>query len=281
MLIAQITDLHIGVDGDIGAKDNYKRLQKTLETLENLHPRPDLVLATGDLTETGSIDAYRLLKRMFEATPFEIWPCLGNHDRRYPFRKIFSSHLFDGDHVRYAVDAGDMRIVVVDTLSEGAHGGSFSSEQAEWLDDLLAQSDRPTIIAQHHPPAYTGIAWMTAHADDPWVTRFRDVVSKHSHVKKIIAGHIHRQMERPFAGASLVVSGATAAQLNLDLSPMDPQHHDGRPLVVNEPPAFTLHFWDGEEVVSHRGVVGNFDTLLDYNASMQSKMVDVYKVKAE
>jgi 3',5'-cyclic AMP phosphodiesterase CpdA len=280
MLIAQITDLHIGVDGDEGARENYRRLRNTLDALVNMQPQPDLVIATGDLVESASEDAYRLVKRMFEGAPFDVWPCLGSHDRRYPFRKTFSSSLFDGEFVQYAVDAGDVRIVIVDTLSEGARGGSFSSRQAEWLDDLLAQApDRPTIIAQHHPPVFTGISWMTAHGDDPWVARYRDVISRHSHVKKIITGHARRPMERPFAGTSLIVAGAIAAPVSLNLSPLDPEKCDGRTLVVNEPPSFALHFWDGEEVVTHRGVVGDFDAVVDYDASVQRQMADIFPAK--
>ena len=280
MLIAQITDLHVGVGRDTGARDNYLRLQQVLKTLEQLRPKPDLVLATGDLSESGSIDSYRLLKRLFDATPLEIWPCLGNHDRRYPFRKVFSDKLFDGDHVRYAIDAGDLRIIVLDTLSEGVHGGSFTSAQADWLDQLLARApDRPTLIAQHHPPVYTGIDWLTAYPDEPWVKRYRAVIERHQQVKKILTGHVHRQLERPFAGASLVVTGATSAQVGLDLSRLDPDKADHRPLIVDEPPAFSLHFWDGEEVVTHRGVAGAYKTILDYGPAMQSKMADVFRVR--
>ena len=51
MLIAQITDLHIGTGDDAGAKDNYQRLKQTLETLATLQPRPDLVIAIRRYTE--------------------------------------------------------------------------------------------------------------------------------------------------------------------------------------------------------------------------------------
>ena len=280
MLIAQITDLHIGVDGDIGAKDNYQRLLKVFDRLQKMQPQPDLILATGDLTETGSVEAYRLLKRMFDATPFEIWCCMGNHDRRAGFRKVFGDDCFDGDYLQYVVDTEDLRIIVLDTLGEGIHGGNFSKEHAMWLDNLLSQQpDRPTLIAQHHPPIYTGIAWMTAYPDQPWVERYRAVINQHPQVKKIITGHIHRPIERQFAGANLCVTNATAAQVGLDLSPIDPDDHDGRPLIVDEPPGFSLHFWDGEEIVTHRGVAGDFTTIVDYGPSMQPKMNEVFKVR--
>jgi 3',5'-cyclic AMP phosphodiesterase CpdA len=280
MLIAQISDLHIGVEGDIGAKDNYERLLQTFETLKKLQPQPDIVIATGDLTESGSVEAYRLLKRMFDATPFEIWPCMGNHDRRAGFRKVFSDDLFDGDYLQYAIDTDELRIIVLDTLGEGIHGGDFTEDQAEWLDALLSDAPtKPTVIALHHPPIYTGIAWMTAYPDDPWVVRLRGVIEKHPQVKKMISGHIHRTLSRKFAGTSVCVSNATAAQVGLDLSPIDPDKHDDRPLIIDEPPGFTLHFWDGEEIVTHRGLVGDFPTIVGYGPNFVPVMNDVFKVR--
>ncbi len=252
MLIAQLSDLHIGVGRDLNARENFRRLQQALQTLENLSPEPDLVLVTGSLTQSASIDAYRLLQRIFEATSLQVWPCLGIHDRRYPFRKVFGKDYFDGDYVQYAVDAGELRIIAVDTLAEGVEGGSFSSAQAVWLDEVLSlAADRPTLIAQHHAPMSSDLADVTTSQDEPWMHRLNDVISRHPQVKKIMSGHHQHSIERPMAGLA-------NTRLASNFAPRELAPEQSSTRIVQAPPAFSLHFWDGDEVITRQSTVGVF-----------------------
>ena len=51
MIIAQISDLHLRTDGQLlkGKIDTVASLEATIEHLNSLTPRPDPILATGDL----------------------------------------------------------------------------------------------------------------------------------------------------------------------------------------------------------------------------------------
>ena len=63
MLIAQITDIHLGFDRDDPDEFNRRRLDAVLEALTGMTPRPDLLLATGDLVEEPSdLLSYRSLR---------------------------------------------------------------------------------------------------------------------------------------------------------------------------------------------------------------------------
>ena len=67
MLIAQITDIHLGFDPDDPAEFNRRRLDQVLERLCKMEPQPDLLLATGDLTDKGvDISEHKLRKKMDE-----------------------------------------------------------------------------------------------------------------------------------------------------------------------------------------------------------------------
>jgi Icc protein len=90
MLIAQITDLHIGFEADNPDELNVQRLRAVLESLRALDRAPDLVLATGDLTDNGTLQSYKDLKAIFEDCPWPVWPSLGNHDVRDNFYSGFS-----------------------------------------------------------------------------------------------------------------------------------------------------------------------------------------------
>ena len=54
MLIAQITDIHIGFDKSNLDEHNMVRLRAVLDHLINGPNRPDLMLLSGDLTEDGA-----------------------------------------------------------------------------------------------------------------------------------------------------------------------------------------------------------------------------------
>lgn len=281
MLIAQITDLHIGTGDDVGAEMNYDRLMMVFSRLATLKRQPDAIVATGDLTETGSEQAYRLLKRVYEIVGYEdILPCLGNHDRADAFARVFGREYINAGYCQYTVDLGPVCLVVADTHDEREHGGVFCAQRAAALDAMLAEvSDKPVLLALHHPPLVPGLGWMGAKSmDEPWVERLRAVVSRHPHVRKIIAGHLHRVIDRPFAGSSCIAAAATAPQVHLELAPITSGEADGRPLVIDEPPGFALHLWDGTQFITHHGVAGDFNVILRYHDRFRDVMRDVFQV---
>jgi 3',5'-cyclic AMP phosphodiesterase CpdA len=55
MLIAQISDMHVKADGELLYRriDTAGYLERAVAHLNALDPRPELVLATGDLVEAG------------------------------------------------------------------------------------------------------------------------------------------------------------------------------------------------------------------------------------
>ncbi|WP_310496188.1 phosphodiesterase [Sandarakinorhabdus sp.] len=270
MLIAQVTDIHLGFQPDDPEEMNRKRLDAVVETLLAMSPRPDALLATGDLSETGSVASYQTLKAICDALPFPTYLAIGNHDNRDNFCRIFPDvPRGAAGHVRYSAPLGPLRLVVLDTLEHGRHGGSLDEEQAAWLDETLSASKLPTILVLHHPPIETGNGWMTEDSDAPWVLRLRSVLERHGHVIRIITGHLHRAIVTGWAGTTLTVCPSTAPQVALDFRSLDPDHPDGRDMVVAEPPGFALHYWTGRELVTHFGAGGEHPVLARYNARMQ------------
>ena len=243
MLIAQITDIHLGFEPDNPAEFNRKRLDQTLRTLVAMNPRPDVLLATGDLADTGDDEAsYRRLKKALAGLPFPVWFCMGNHDGRAAFRKHFPEVPTANGFVQYALEDYPLRILVLDTLEEGRHGGGFCETRAAWLAERLAeQPDRPTLIVLHHPPIDSGLSWMSEDPDAPWVRRLHAIVSRHDNIVAMISGHLHRQVVTLWAGTTLAVCPSTAPQVALDLAEIDPDRPDGRPMIVADPPAFAIH----------------------------------------
>jgi Icc protein len=271
MLIAQITDVHLGFEPNNPAEFNRKRLDQTLRTLAAMKPRPDVLIVTGDLADEGDDQvSYRRLKGALSGVPFPVWYCMGNHDSREGFLEHFPHVPAPDGFIQYAVEDFPLRLLVLDTLEVGRHGGGFCEIRAAWLAARLAeQPARPTLIVLHHPPIETGLSWMTENPDALWVERLRAIVSANRNIVGMVAGHLHRPVVTQWAGTTLAVCPSTAPQVALDLDPIDPDKPDGRPMIVADPPAYAIHWWNGEQLISHFDTADEHTVLARYEPALQ------------
>jgi 3',5'-cyclic AMP phosphodiesterase CpdA len=270
MLIAQITDIHLGFDPDNPAEFNRKRLDQVIRTISDMDRKPDLLFATGDLVDRGDTDSYRRLRRALAAVPCPVWLCVGNHDVRENFLEVFPNMPVVDGFVQYVVDHGPLRFIILDTLEEGRHGGAFCATRAAWVRARLAEEpNKPTVIVLHHPPIETGIEWMSTDPDEPWVSELEAALAGHDQIVGMICGHIHRSIVTSWAGRQLAICPSTAPQVALTLSPMDPDAPDGRPMIIADPPAYALHYWNGRALVSHFDNSDEHVVLARYDMTMQ------------
>jgi len=105
----------------------------------------------------------------------------------------------------------------------------------------------------HHPPFATGIAHMDRYGLRD-AAAFAEIVSLNQQIERILCGHLHRAIDRRFAGTVAGTAPSTAHQLLLDLEP--PQ----APLqFVFELPGYQLHLWhEGTGLVSHTAIFGDW-----------------------
>lgn len=270
MLIAQITDIHLGFEPDNPGEFNRQRLDAILQKLRTMTPLPDMLICTGDLTDKGDTGSYELLKEALASAPCETHLCIGNHDDRDNFLSVFPETPTCDGFVHYTVDKGAFVLVVLDTMEPGEHGGSFCDRRATWLTKTLdALSDRPVVIALHHPPVRHGIKWMDAEMDAEWIKNLSAVLSNRRNIRAMLAGHIHRPFTTLFEGQLLAVTGSAAPQVALELAPIDPSHPDNRPMIVAEAPGYAIHHWMGDALVTFFQTAADYPTLARYDASLQ------------
>ena len=166
MLICQISDLHIKTRGKLsyGVVDTSGMLKRCVEHILALKQKPDIVVATGDLTDFGRPDEYAHLRELLSPLAMPLYLIPGNHDHRENMIKAFPDHPYLSQFppfIQYAIEHHPMRILAIDTVIASASGGELCEKRLAWLAQKLEQApDRPTIIIMHHPPFKTFIGHM-------------------------------------------------------------------------------------------------------------------------
>lgn len=260
MIVAQITDMHIRPRGKIayGRVDSNAMLAAAVAALEALPRRPDLVIASGDLTDCGLIEEYQVLRALLAPLSMPVYLVPGNHDRR---PELFSEFASDGyldnsdGFLHYTVDTHPLRLIELDTVVPGHGHGEMCPKRLAWLAGRLEeQPDRPTLIFMHHPPFRTGLVDMD-NINCRNGSSMADLLRRYDNVERVVCGHHHRPITTRWAGTIGSVAPSTAHQVTLDLIP------DGSPATFTmEPPGFHLHLWSLEAgLVTHGVPIGAYE----------------------
>lgn len=257
-LIAQISDLHVQAPGLLayGVVDTNSRVANAICHLNQLNPQPDLVVATGDLVQTGTLADYHQLRVLLAELRAPIYLMPGNHDHGTTLRQVFADHAYlfgSTDHLSYGLDHYPIRLLMLDNTLPGHKSGGFDSQRLAWLKGQLERApETPTLIFMHHPPFTTGIPWMDRRRPEG-AEALAALIAQHPQVERISCGHWHRTMYCRWAGTIASAQPSLVHQGGLDLQPDTPGQF------VMEPPAYQLHLWTNHHLVSHTVFVGDFD----------------------
>ena len=257
MLLAQINDLHIKRPGALAYRrvDTAAYLERCVERLNAIEPKLDAVVVTGDLVDLGSPAEYEALRKLLAPLTMPVYLLVGNHDERAALREVFDDHAYlhaGGEFVQYAVDAGPLRLIALDSQMPQQSNGHLCAARLAWLETQLAQArGKPVVLALHHPPFVSGIGHMDRQRLDPESSeQLAAIVGRYTNVERVICGHVHRPIFTRFAGTIASAVPAPAHQVALDL-------RENAPSAFRlEPPAFALHQSAPETgIVTHHAYV--------------------------
>ena len=265
MLIAQISDFHLKPEGVLAydAADTATPLRHAVAHINALNPRPDLVLVTGDLVDEGASKSYTVVSKLLSLLEPPVYIVPGNHDQKTELRSAFPDHAYlkptveeAGRHyICFTLEDFPLRIIGLDTVTPGDHGGGLGPARLSWLDKTLAdRPDAPTVIFMHHPPFASGIG----HMDMELFTgreALVGIIAANPNVERVLCGHIHRTIFRRFAGTVASTCPGIGMQLVLDLRQEAPS------AFVLEPPSVMLHLWtdlwDEPNLLTHVSIIEN------------------------
>ena len=247
-ILVQLSDLHLRC-GEQGSGPAH-RLQRVLDAVAELEPRPDALLVSGDLVDAPSEEAYDEALRMLRGSGLPVHAICGNHDDRDMLRARFGpGPAPEGSPVNLAVDCGALRLIGLDTILPGSDAGALARGQLQWLEETLAAgAGRPTLLALHHPPVDCGVRVMDAiglaHEDR---AALEVLLKRHPEVMSLTCGHVHTAMLATFAARPVLICPSTNSAVRLDLRPLE-----GLAFAVAERPVgFAVHALLGGRLVSH------------------------------
>src|SRR3954452_16676078 len=256
MIVIQLSDPHIVAPGELlyGRVDTAEFLARSVAEINRLDPLPDVAVMTGDLVDHGNPAEYEHLRRLLAPLAMPIFVIPGNHDSREPLRAAFAGdgYLPADGFLQFAIEDYPVRLVALDTLIPGEGGGLLCSARLAWLDHVLASAPaRPVLLMMHHPPFLTGIERMDR-AGLQNSEAFAAVVARHPQIERILCGHLHRAIDRRFAGTVAGTAPSTAHQIRLNLVP------GSRISFVFEPPGYQLHLWQESGLATYTAVLGDW-----------------------
>ncbi len=183
----------------------YRNLKTLLKRV--LAIKPDILLATGDLSEDGSRVSYQALQSLFKPLGVPVLALPGNHDDARALAETFPGSPVD----TIGISAhGAWKIIRLNSCLPGKPEGRISEKILVELEGFLKNNDRhPLLIALHHQPVHVGSPWIDKYAllDSGALL---EMVDRYANVKAVLWGHVHQAFETDRNGTAMLGGPSSA-----------------------------------------------------------------------
>ena len=194
LTILQITDLHIMAESGalMSGVDTEQSFCQTLAYALSQHKAIDLILVTGDLAQTPCQFSYQRIFKELKKYNIRTLCLPGNHDDLVLMQRTINSQTINCDK---QIQIKDWQIINLNSQKLDSPGGLLVSGEIDLLKKYLdKQPQLNTLIAVHHNPVHTDSAWLDVMTIENKEQLF-ETLKDYLHVKAIICGHIHQEIE--------------------------------------------------------------------------------------
>jgi Icc protein len=209
-LLVQLSDSHLfaEADGSLLGMNTHDSLQRVIGLVREQQPQIDLVLATGDLSQDGSLASYQQFRNLTGQIDAPARWIPGNHDEP----QVMAHAAVHSDLLEPVVDIGHWRVTLLDSAVPGSVPGYLQDQQLQLLAQALSEAPhRHHLVCFHHHPVSIGCAWM-----EPIGLRNPEalfaVLDRFPQVKAVLWGHVHQEIDRERNGVRLLASPSTCIQ---------------------------------------------------------------------
>lgn len=208
--VLQLTDPHLMADasGELLGVNTRGSLNAVIDDVLKVHGQPDLILATGDLAQDGSREAYRVFGESLKVFSCGSAWLAGNHDNTGKLRQMAIQ--YQADHRR--IIQGGWQIILLDSSVPGRVFGRLGQSELDFLEQSLSQHpELPALVTLHHHPVNIGSDWMEKigleNRDAFW-----QIIDQFPQVKIVLWGHVHQKHDLDRNGVRLLATPSTCIQ---------------------------------------------------------------------
>lgn len=210
--ILQITDTHLFAEKHetLLGVNTWESYQAVLDAIQAQQRECDLIVATGDLAQDQTAAAYQ---HFAEGIARFGAPCVwlpGNHD----FQPAMYTALQEAgiSSSKRVITGYNWQILLLDSQVFGVPHGELSEFQLDWLEKKLSASpERHTLLLLHHHPLPSGCSWLDQHSLRN-AAELDNVLARFPHVRYLLCGHIHQELDLDWNGRRLLATPSTCVQ---------------------------------------------------------------------
>lgn len=213
--LLQISDSHLfqDPDGRLIGMDTADSLARVIELVKKNEftqnsPAFDLVLATGDISQDGSLQSYQSFDAQVGDFQRPIYYLPGNHDNLEVMK-----HIADQDHAApCTLKRENWSIIMLDSKVSEEVYGQLKDEQLRFLKKALNQTKGSHVaVCLHHHPLPMNSTWLDGVALKE-ADHFFDIIDQFDHVRAVICGHVHQENKQERLGVAYYFLPSTCIQ---------------------------------------------------------------------
>lgn len=218
--IVQITDTHLygGSEGTLLKMNTRDSYDHVLKLIEQRNDSMDCILATGDIAQNASTEAYN--EFLESVSPFNTvvrW-IPGNHDNAATMEKAAAGTSTCEKLQRI----NNWLIILLDSSILGQVHGTLAKSEIKFLKESLdeAQLDEGVqhcLVSLHHNPVPGNSEWMKDIGlnNGP---EFFSILAKYPNANTVLYGHIHQELDFEHEGVRCLCSPSCCIQFKPNVS---------------------------------------------------------------
>ena len=209
--VLHVTDPHLFADksGKLRGTVSYSSLERVLGHYRRGDWSADLVMATGDLIQDDSAEAYVHFRDLLSGLELPVACIPGNHDVRPLMREALSDEPFS-----YCPDLriGNWLLASVDSCVDGKAGGRIGKQDLDRLNDIITGSDADYIaVFLHHPPVPMDSRWLDSVGLEN-AAALMGLLQSDERVRVTVFGHVHQAYDAQHDGVRFIGTPSTCTQ---------------------------------------------------------------------
>ena len=225
MIIAHLSDLHIDSHKDIiygvNPMNNLKQVISIMQQYDGI----ELGIVTGDITNDGLIESFKIADEALSVLPFPIYFILGNHDDSFITNSKFKKLIFEPTFSFNSIDFISLNTVAKAEDGTNRSSGMITTDEMKRLNCFITESGNDKIIFMHHPATIT----------NSWLDRrilmnrqiFMNTIAPSDNILAVLSGHNHFASDERIGDTLFSTAPSVSTSFDKDKGPFEEVYQPG------------------------------------------------------